>query len=510
MNIAWRAEQPGAPPVDDLLQALRAARLSRREFLAVSGGSLALATLAASRTLGASIRARPSRNAPRIAIVGAGLAGLNAAYHLRKAGYASTVYSAPDRLGGRVASATGVLGPGLVTELGGEFIDTQHQDMRGLAAEYGIPLLDLTKLDSLDGAYYFRGRHFTEREVVQAFRPLARRIAADQNAINWPVTFRQYGNARALDLISVRAYLDRIGAVGPIYELLDVAYVSEYGLDSDRQSSLNLIGLIGTDTSQGFRVYGDSDDRFKVEGGNFRIVEELAQRLPGQIELGSRLVAIRSAGKGFILTFDTAGGPVETAADIVILAIPFTALRQVALQVALPAWKRYAIQSLGYGTNSKILIGFRSRPWLDRNYSGDSFTDLGFQNSWDNSSLESGPAGGLTLMLGGAAGLAVGAGTAAQQAGRHFPALEQVFPGSVSQSSGAFARAVWPEVPLINASYACYTVGQYTSVAGAEILPIGNLFFAGEHCSLDFQGYMEGALQTGRQVAASVLARIKT
>jgi monoamine oxidase len=57
----------------------------------------------------------------------------------------------------------------------------------------------------------------------------------------------------------------------------------------------------------------------------------------------------------------------------------------------------------------------------------------------------------------------------------------------------------------VKGSYACYKVGQWTTIAGAEIEPVGNLLFAGEHCSFDYQGYMNGGAETGRRAAESII-----
>ena len=62
--------------------------------------------------------------------------------------------------------------------------------------------------------------------------------------------------------------------------------------------------------------------------------------------------------------------------------------------------------------------------------------------------------------------------------------------------------------PWTKSSYSCYRPGQWTTLAGAEGVPVGNLFFAGEHCSYDFQGYMNGAAQSGVDTAAAVMAKV--
>jgi len=125
--------------------------------------------------------APPSRRrAPRIVIVGAGIAGLNAAYTLRKAGLMASVFSAETRLGGRMSSATGLVAPGRTVELGGEFIDSDHEDLLGLVQEFGLKLVDFFT-DPLPTVYYFRGHFYSTLQVVEAFTPIAPKIAAEDD-----------------------------------------------------------------------------------------------------------------------------------------------------------------------------------------------------------------------------------------------------------------------------------------------------------------------------------------
>jgi monoamine oxidase len=440
------------------------------------------------------------------------MAGLNAAHVLKKAGIIAPVYTGEGRLGGRVATATGLVGPGLVTELGGEFIDSSHDDVLALADEFDLELLDLLGRgeDQLETSYFFGGAHYSEAHVVEAFRPLARRIAADQAGLGFPITARNIApHAARLDQTSLGQYLDDHAGSPLIRDLIDAAYVGEYGLDSDEQSSLNLLTQISPDVSQGFQLYGDSDERYKVAGGNGRLIDALARALPGQVALGQTLASLRPQGSAYALTFVQPGGPTrEVMADFVILAIPFSILREIDLQVPLPDAKRQAITELGYGTNTKLLLGVRRRFWRDRGLDGSAYSDRPFQETYDNSELLPGTAGGLTVFLGGREGLAAGAGTAAHQVGRHLADLNALFPGLAGQLVGRFARAYWPGAPFVRGSYACYRPGQYAAIAGEEARPVGRLFFAGEHCSLRFQGYINGAAETGRRAAEAVLARL--
>jgi monoamine oxidase len=509
MRIAIAANTPGSPPVDELIGP-RQERLTRRKFLQTSAAVAAtFGAGALAGPLGPAVWGAETR-AARVAIVGGGIAGLNAAYLLRKTGIRAAVYDAAQRTGGRMFSRPGALAPGLVTEFGGEFINSDHDDVLALVREFDLPLMDMEAPGEaqLADTYVFGGQHRTEAQVIEAFRPVARRVAADVARLPDPIDF-QHPGAVALDRVSLAEYLRRVGATGWIGQLLEVAYVTEFGLDAGEQSALNFITLIGTDLREGFEIVGDSDERYKVRGGNQQIVDGLARRLDGQIRLGHRLVALRRRGAGFTLTFERRGaGTVETAADVVVVAIPFTLLRDVAIGVELPAFKRRAIRELGYGTNAKLMLGLLERPWRARGRSGAAYSDAGFQLCWDNSRGQSGPLGGVTLYSGGRPGLDVGRGTAEAQAARLLPGVEQTLPGVAAARSGPAARWHWPTYPFTRASYACYKPGQWTTIRGAEGAPVGNLFFAGEHCSLDYQGFMNGGAETGRLAAEAVLRRL--
>jgi monoamine oxidase len=380
--------------------------------------------------------------------------------------------------------------------------------------EFGLERLDTQGPEAAKlrpETYFVNGRHYTQAQAARAFVPVARRILEDYDALGDVVDYRTEGGGTALDRQSIAEYLDSLEVRGWLRELLDVAYVTEYGLDAGEQSALNFVFLIGTgdlEDASSFELLGESDERYKVRGGNQQIVDELAKRVESQIERRHRLEAISSAGDGFTLTFQSDSGVVSEDADVVILAIPFTLLRDVKMQVELPAVKKKAIAELGYGANAKVLVGFSSRPWQALGYSGSTYSDQAFQLAWDNSFLQQAPSGGLTLYSGGKAALDVGEGTAEQVASRLMAGIERAYPGASKQRNGKVARFHWPTFPWTKGSYSCYRPGQWTTIAGAESEPVGNLFFAGEHCSYDFQGYMNGGAQSGADAARAVMARL--
>ncbi|MEP6663300.1 MAG: NAD(P)/FAD-dependent oxidoreductase [Verrucomicrobiota bacterium] len=507
LKLAHVANGKSKPPVDELAGLQRAAQMNRRDFLKMAG----VATAAiGSGSLVTSCATDRSRTAPRVVIVGGGVAGLNAAYQLKRAGVRAEIFEASKRSGGRIYTAHDIMAPGLSTELGGEFIDSGHEEMLALAKEFRLPLIDVhgeSEVNLRREAYFFGGTLRSENEAVAAFRPLAGKIAADAEKMAG-ADFEHVGQAAALDKTSLAEYLSSIGANGWMRDLLEVAFVTEFGRDAGEQSAFNMLSMISADLSKNsLELLGESDERYKIRGGNQRITDELSQRVTGQIHYEQRLVAIRSRNRGFTLTFDD--GAKEVSADFVIVTIPFTMLREVDLKIELPAYKKKAIAELGYGDNAKLLLGCKKRVWRELGQSGNIYSDETFQLAWDNSRLQGGISGGLTLYSGGKAALDVGDGTPQEQAKRLRPGIEKAFPGLAEQFNGNVERFHWPTYPFTKAAYACYLPGQWTTIAGAEIKPVGNLFFAGEHCSRDFQGFMNGGAQTGKDAAHSVLKALR-
>lgn len=474
-----------------------AAHLTRRGFLsaAIVGSGALLAGCALTP-----LDAPQKPGAPRVAIVGAGLAGLNCAYQLKRAGVRATLYEASERAGGRCFSKTGLLNAGQTVELGGEFIDTGHADMLALCRELGLSLLDMSQDSAvINEAYFLDGRHYSEAEVIEAFKAFVPRLESDLAAMETPEGLAQ------LDALSLSAYLDAIGCAGWLRKLLVAAFVTEFGLDEGVQTSLNLISMIGTDVAEGFKVFGESDERFKVVGGNQQVALGLAQRLDGQIEFERRLTRLSRQGSAYRLDFDKG----QATADVVVLALPFTLLRDVEIRLELPALKWRAIRELGYGMCTKVMLGTTSRPWRQQGYSGSVYSDQSFQLAWDNARLQAGAGAGITLYSGGSAAMRAGEGSVQEALKRLLPGLELAFAGLTQAANQNQHRMHWPAHPLARCAYSAYTVGQWSTLSGHEFEPVNDLYFCGEHCSEDFQGFLNGAAETGRRAAELVVAALR-
>lgn len=497
-------------------------RLGRRGFLLNAAG---LAALAAAGDLSVLRRAASGGQAPKadfkVAIVGAGLAGLACADELRKNGIAATLFDAGSRAGGRCWSLRNFF-PGQVAERGGEFIDTPHKTMLGYAKEFGLKLEDVDK-EPGEAFYFFNGQRYSEAAVVEEYRAFVPAMRKDLRGLSSEPSADRYTEFdAALDALSLAEYLDSRGAGALLRAVIEQAYKAEYGLEIARQSCLNFLLFIHADRRSKFTPFGVfSDERYHVVDGNDRIVEGLGARLQG-VELGMRLVrAAKTPGGRIELTLAQGASSRQLAFDAAVLALPFSVLRDVELDPSLdlPEWKVRAIESLGYGTNAKMMIGFDGRPWLGLGGNGESDSDLSHhQLTWEtNPAAASSTRAVITDYASGARGAGLNSEDAQTEASLFLADLDRVFPGASSaasrQSDGKLLVHLehWPSNPLTRGSYTCYLPGQFTGIAGNEGKPVGNLYFAGEHANsfYDWQGFMEGAALSGIDAARAILQSIK-
>ena len=511
------------PDKQQLFHEMREARhLSRRDFvrlLAAAGFGTAAGGLIeyplqareARRTLG-----RPLDG--HVAILGAGIAGLTAAYRLQKAGVPCEIFEASARTGGRMFSKRNFNAEGMFCELGGELVDSNHEDLIKLAGELGVEIQELKGGDKGVDMYFFADKHYTDEQLIPAFQPFASKLATDKGAIYEGGNFLPEKAAR-FDRISLAEYLAEAGKGVDkwVVDMLKVAYVIEYGRDADEQSALNLINYLDPETKNGFKVFGDSDESKRIKGGSSTLPEAVAEAIAGKVEIhhGFRLVKIGSGAGMVALTFSTDGGAKNLKYERVVCALPFTMLRLVDGVDELPISiaKKRSIAHLGYGDNVKLMLGFTERWWrnpaaaLPGLSNGSIFTDVPLQCTWETSRGQDGSSGILTNYMGGSNG-------------KHFtPAridnvkeeLNRIFPGIKDRFDGKRAVMNWPAYQYTRGSYTCPLVGQYTTLleaAGTAELD-GRLIFAGEHTSADFSGFMNGAIQSGNRAAHEIMEPVK-
>lgn len=534
MRLSWFAERQNMP-TDEVVEWANEqeeqheqTKLSRRHFLATSAKVAALGAISTAgigcgepslseQRSWLSVKSNPGH----VAIVGAGLAGLSCADELKRYGIQATLYDAANRVGGRCFSLSQVF-PGQVAERGGEYIDTAHKTMLGWAREFGLALEDVNK-EPGEVTYFLDGVPIPESKVVDEFRALVPAMKADLRTLSGEPTAASHTAADVkLDLLNLREYLKTRHAGPIITKVIDVAYAGEYGKAIEEQSCLNFLLFIHADRRGKFHPFGVfSDERYHVVAGNDLISQGLASRLPGQFRFDHRLLAMsRRADNSLTLTFQAGSKTVTAHHDTVVLAIPFSVLRGVQLNanLNLPDWKLRVIQNFGYGTNAKMMVGFNARPWREAGSNGSVYTTglQNFQQCWEtNPTAGTNQRGILTDYSAAERGARLNPNKVQAETAAFLTDLDRIFPGALAKAArdkkGNFLSVLqhWPSNPLTLGSYTCNQPGYFTTMAGLENVPVGNVFFAGEHTNsfYEWQGFLEGAALSGTLAAKQVVGR---
>jgi monoamine oxidase len=506
-------------PVDEVFAQHHERRIRRAEFLA--GGAGVGATLLAACASKPAQTVLKSASAPRIVIVGGGLAGSSCAYRLWQAGVPFTICEANSALGGRTWTLRKYFDQGQIVEHGGEFISSEHRAVRNLAHELGLSLVDLraNQPRGTEEIYWVRGQKYTFAQMLKDYGHVYPALAAAAKAAPFPTLYNRYTKAAyELDHMSVRQWVEKNapgGLQSNIGWLLDLDATTENGGESSVQSSLELIYMLGymaalTSRDQFFLV--GTDELYTVVGGNDQMVGRMVHTLPSaSIRPNTALTALRRRADGsYLLTFTSSLQTVELPADYVVLAIPFTTLRRVDLSGAgFSPLKMTAIQQLSMGTNTKLHVQFSDRRWYKLGYNGFTYSDTDYQQTWEVTRGQPGRAGVLTSYYGGNWGAGFKApsfGPANPEYTKQFlRGVEPVYPGSTAAWNGKAYMDYWTGDRWHHGSYSYGGVGQYTKFIGIEEVPEANVRFAGEHVSINFAGFMNGAVETGERAAAQIL-----
>ena len=528
-RLAWehRAASQLGIGVEQLREREETAGVSRREFLkraGVTGGAAAAAAVA-----GPLVFARPARAAaaPRIAIVGGGIAGLAAALTLQDKGLYADVYESSGRVGGRMHSdwqefGTSFWTGGQQAELCGEMIDSNHKTILQLAQRFGLATVDLIQAqpNGTTDTYWIFGAQYPYAQASNDFKPVHMTLQGQIQAAGFPTLYNSSTKAgQAFDQMTVYDWITNYvpgGHGSQLGTLLNAAYNEEYGAETTGQSALNLIYLLGYKAGPGtWAIYGASDERYHIAGGNSKLPVAIAGALPaGSVHLNSAMTAIAVNSNGSISVSFAKGNTIT--ADHVILCMSFAVLRTLNYKKAgFDTLKQTAITQLGSGRNAKLNLQFTSRPWNASGSTGSLYSDQPFQSAWDVTRGQSGATGILVDYPGANVAQSMGQSspystTATNPhvktfANQFLSQLEPIFPGITAQWNGKAMLSTPFTDPNFLCSYSYWKPGQYTGFSGYEGKPQGNIHFAGEHCSTNFQGFMEGGASEGVRAANEIL-----
>lgn len=441
---------------------------------------------------------RPQKN---IAIVGAGIAGLNAAYQLKKLGINATVYEATTRVGGRMFTLKNYFGNGLTTDLGGEFVDANHEDIITLVKELNLEFYDL-RTDKLEKEMLFFNNE--AKDLTAGLQPFTAQLAKDIASLPAELNYKNAAQLEHLDKQSIKEYITGIGISGWLYNYLDVMLSREYGMEIDEQSSLNFLIMLDKATGD---FYGEHEI-YKIKGGSQHLTDAIHSKVKNYVKLKHQLTSIKESNGQYLLSFINNGIIINTKADYLILALPYSILRTIKMDVEMPAEKRKCIDEFGYGKSSKFVIGMNSKPWRTINKQGYTFTDESFGCGWDSTHMQSVSNASFTVFGGGNSADKIFKEPQHQLIQNFVPGINKTFNGADKAFTKKSIKYCWGNQPFTKAGYTSFKKGQYSTIVGWEAEPVGNIYFAGEHVSGEFQGFMNGAAQTGRIAATAVSAKI--
>jgi len=459
--------------------------------------------------------ARPTRSsaaAPRVVIVGAGFAGLSAAWKIHAArGWPVQVYEARTRVGGRVHTIRGLAG-GQYTEAGGSGINSNQAEIQALCKQFGLwPLIDTWLRYPGGGERYV----FDDaRRSWSAIKPAVAAVA-DASWKAWVAIGRQIptlahhnGAAVTYDAMTVGDFMQTEAGVSPSSiggQYLASLFGGEYGGRVTDASALHQILEEGNFWGSGY------DERWAVPGGNDRLAHALEARLPaGSVHLGRALLAVRRRADGsYRLTFAARGtGTTDVIADRVVLAIPPTTLRDVDLTGAhLPSATQRWIDQQAMGSGVKFNLQFASRPWKADGASGDAVTDLVPAQVWQASYQAADPALLLFLNNRSYPSLAPHGTVPGALLQQTLADLDAIWPGcSAAAIHGQAYLDNWPRDPWVKGTYSYYPASGFTGFGDAQRRRVGRISFAGEHTApYADRGTMGGAVVSGLRAAREVL-----
>jgi monoamine oxidase len=427
-----------------------------------------------------------------VLVAGAGLAGLSAARDLERDGAAVTLIDARDRVGGRVWTMRRGFAEGQHAEAGADIIEREQTPVVALARDLGLRLVSI-----LDGGFDYYGPRRDGRLAIQSlgrvFGGIGPLLAPLVEA--YQLAERQWDSAiaRTLGRESVADWLRRRRAPRDVVERLR----GLRGLFLADLEDLSLLALVDF-LADG--AVGAANGACRVKGGNDQIATALAASLHTRPDLGSVLRQVDQTRRRVSATIDGPSGRSIWRGDFVIAAMPASTLGAIRFRPGMPAVQRRAIRALRYGAATRVVLQFERRFWRRPGRALAFASNRAHGAVWEGNEEQRGP-GMLSLLAGGRAS----ADVQAILASGGVPAVVDSLRWLGRPSRLLAARVVrWEDDPWAKGGYAYFHPGFDPSWRVELGRPSGRVLFAGEHTSARWQGYLSGAVESGRRAAAEL------
>jgi monoamine oxidase len=447
-------------------------------------------------------------NQKKIIVIGAGLAGLTAAYELKKSGVDTIVLEARNRVGGRVFSVRD-FSAGLVAEGGGEFIDHKHQRMIALAKEFNLQLNNLGSWQAQVGDWgLFKNKAgiLTDENLwgvnlEDEYFKMWESLAEFGKQFTEPLHPFLAPNAKELDAKNVLDWINQQD-VHPIARKIFIGHIrSEFTCEPENFSLLDF-------ARNAALYYSDSNEdkpNYRIVGGNDLLPNAIAKVL-SDVRLNSVVTSIKIQDEEVAIIYKQGDSSHTIKSDYAILAIPLTVARDIDFDSSLPISHQKMVREISYGAVTKVLIEYRKKFWEEIGWSGHLYTDEGIVMTWSATQHIEHKHGVITAYTGGKPGEELSKLSNAERIKKAVSVIEKAFPKS-SEFVENTSTIAWCNEPYTRASYMALAPNQVMAHWQTLFTPAGRLYFAGEHAS-PIQGYMEGAVESGQRVAREIINKL--
>jgi monoamine oxidase len=484
--------------------------MRRREFL--QQGALMFAALSAQRPeiLAAGEKPKASLSTrKRIVVIGAGLAGLSAAYQLTQAGHDVTILEARTRAGGRVHTLREPFADGLHAEAGAMFIPDSHDLTMHYVRLFRLPLVPIPLQRRLP-VFYLQGRRVNPSQQAKINWPLnltpeEKRLGLTGMTEKYVISvLKEMGDATLLDWPPEElkkydrlTYTEFLRSRGASSDAMRLLRLNDADLTGDGVDSVSALMVL-----REAALNQDAEQLYTIRGGTDLLPKALAARLAAKIRYGAPVVRVEHDARGVRVVFLQAGTQETIAADYLVCAIPFSILKDIEVSPPFSPAKQRAIRELPYTSASRVYLQSKREFWNQEGLGVSAYTDLPIMAIVNSTLNQAGTRGILESYSAGEHARSLTAMKESERIRFTLEQMEKVYPAIRKNFEGG-ASVCWDEDGWARGAYAWFKPGQMSELLPHIARAEGRIHFAGEHTS-SWPGWMQGAFQSGHRAAREI------
>jgi len=479
--------------------------MNRRNFLKTSTS----ATTGLLLPIG--LAASGQKTKKRVIVLGAGLAGLTAAWELVQAGHEVIVVEARNRSGGRVQTLREGFTPGLTAEAGAMSFNDNYFNLFRYVKLFNIPYESLRapviRNQGGNTIYYLRGK----------------RIVPDNGKIDWPYELKPEEREGSITDRYIQPLLDGMKSAAISDSLYDWAHsidnktlsqlVAERGASAGAQEIIRVTTWYSDREGKASAAWNllpvvqsvRSKDVYSFPGGVDSLSTAFTIRLGERIRFGAEVVSIKNAPNSVEVIVNIAGKQESISGDRVVCTIPFSVLQNIEISPSLSDLKKEIISGLYYTPTTRVFLEVKQRFWESNGENGSAMTDLPIGQVQKHPMIKTGREGDRAILEGHARGqdaLQLDKMSNDNRLKFTLEKMNKVHPNISDYYEGGISKS-WQLDPYSLGAYSLFLPGQITSWLPEIIRPEGRIHFAGEHTSI-YSASMEGAIESGARVANEI------